>query len=206
VRKPRASIQIGPVVYPGRPPRPGIVPGHRDKYALVERERRFLLAGPPGGALPAAGQALITDRYLTGTRLRLRQVTRPGSPEPEYKLTQKVPAARPGPVRGLITNIYLSRAEHDLLATLPAAGLAKTRLFFPPYAVDVFGPPWHGLVLAEVEMGTDADLAACPPPPGSVAEVTCDDRFTGGRLAVTPRAELLSWLAEYGVRVAGQPG
>jgi CYTH domain-containing protein len=194
-------------VHPGRPPSPGIVPGHRDKYALVERERWFLLAGPTADGLPAAaGQARITDRYLTGTRLRLRRVTRPGSPEPEYKLTQKVPAARPGPVRGLITNLYLSRAEYGLLATLPGAELAKTRLFFPPYAVDVFGPPRRGLVLAEVELDTEADLAACPPPPGSVAEVTCDDRFTGGRLAVTPRAELLSWLAEYGVTVADQPG
>ena len=42
-------------------------------------------------------------------------------------------------------------------------------------------------------------LAACPPPPGTVAEVTSDDRFTGARLAVASRAELLSWLAEFGV-------
>ncbi len=180
------------------------MPGHRDKYALVERERRFLLAGPPAGAGPGgAGQASIADRYLTGTRLRLRRSAGDGSPAPEYKLTQKVPAARPGPVQGLITNFYLSRAEHDLLATLPAAELVKTRLFFPPYAVDVLGPPRSGLVLAEVELSTDAELAACPPPPGTVAEVTWDDRFTGGRLAVTPRAELLSWLAGYGVRVDG---
>ena len=175
-----------------------VVPGHRDKYALVERERQFLLAGPPDGT-PPAGERRITDRYLTGTRLRLRQVEGAGDPAPEYKLTQKVPAPQPGPVRGLITNLYLSRAEYDLLATLPAAELVKTRLFFPPYAVDVFGPPRRGLVLAEVEMGTDAELAACPPPPGSVAEVTADDRFTGGRLAVASRAELLSWLAKYGV-------
>lgn len=179
------------------------MPGHRDKYALVERERRFLLAGPPTrDSAAGAGRASITDRYLTGTRLRLRRVTRPGSPVPEDKLTQKVPAPRRGRAQGLITNFYLSRAEHDLLAILPAAELVKTRLFFPPYVVDVFGPPRHGLVLAEVEMGSDAELAACPPPPGSVAEVTCDDRFTGGRLAVTPRAELLSWLAGYGISPA----
>jgi hypothetical protein len=123
------------------------------------------------------------------------------SAEPELKLTQKVPATRPGPVSGLITNFYLSRAEYDLLVTLPAAELAKTRLSFPPYVIDVFGPPRHGLVLAEVEMPTDAGLAACPPPPGSVAEVTSDERFTGGRLAVTRRPELLAWLAEYGLTV-----
>jgi hypothetical protein len=171
-------------------------PGHRDKYALVERERRFLLPGPPpGGAQPRQ----ITDHYLTGTRLRLRRVTGGGRAEPEYKLTQKVPAARPGPVRGLITNLYLSRAEYDVLRALPAAEVGKTRLSFPPYVVDVFAPPRLGLVLAEVELGSDDELTACPPPEGSVAEVTSDDRFTGGRLAVTPRAKLLSWLAEYGV-------
>jgi hypothetical protein len=38
----------------------------------------------------------MTDRYLAGTRLRLRRVSSPGSAEPELKLTRKVPAARPG--------------------------------------------------------------------------------------------------------------
>jgi CYTH domain-containing protein len=184
---------------PGNASGGAIVPGHRDKYALVERERRFLLAAPPSG-VRLTGERQITDCYLTGTRLRLRRVTRARS-EPELKLTQKVPATRPGPVSGLITNFYLSQAEYDLLATLPAAELAKTRLSFPPYVIDVFGPPRHGLVLAEVEMPTDAGLAACPPPPGSVAEVTSDERFTGGRLAVTRRPELLAWLAEFGLTV-----
>lgn len=69
-----------------------MVPGHRDKYALVERERRFLLAGPPArDSAAGAGRASITDRYLTGTRLRLRRVTRPGSPVPEGKLTRRCP-------------------------------------------------------------------------------------------------------------------
>lgn len=72
--------------------------------------------------------------------------------------------------------------------------------------VDVFGPPRHGLVLAEVEMRTDADLAACPPPAGSVAEVTRDGRFTGGRLAVTRRPELLAWLATCGLTVQDDGG
>jgi hypothetical protein len=34
-----------------------------------------------------------------------------------------------------------------------------------------------------------------------VAEVTSDERFTGGRLAVTRRPELLAWLAEFGLTV-----
>ena len=46
----------------------GLVPG---KYARVEREWRFLLAGLPDGMPPASARR-ITDRYLTSTSLRLR--------------------------------------------------------------------------------------------------------------------------------------
>jgi hypothetical protein len=42
------------------------------KYARVERERRFLLAKPPAPSTVTATR-VITDRYLVGTRLRLRR-------------------------------------------------------------------------------------------------------------------------------------
>ena len=44
------------------------------KYAHVERERRWLLAAVPD--LPHDARRLtIVDRYVRGTRLRLREVT-----------------------------------------------------------------------------------------------------------------------------------
>ncbi len=168
------------------------------KYARVERERRFLLAAPPPEV--AAAPRRIIDRYLTGTRLRLRRVEYLDSGTSEFKLTQKIPASRPGPVRGLITNIYLSREEYDLLVALPAAGLSKTRASVPPLAIDVFDPPLDGLVLAEAEFGTDDEASGFSPPRYSVAEVTDDARFAGGRLAQTSRPELLGWFAGYGLR------
>lgn len=167
------------------------------KYARVERERRFLLAAPPPEVATAPRR--ITDRYVTGTRLRLRRVEHRDSGTLEYKFTQKIPASRPGPVRGLITNMYLSQEEYDRLAALPASELAKTRASVPPLVVDVFDPPLDGLVLAEIEFGADDDGWKFSPPGYSVAEVTDDVRFTGGRLARTSRPELLAWLAEYGV-------
>jgi CYTH domain-containing protein len=172
-------------------PRPG-------KYARVERERRFLLAGPPDPSAVTAVRA-VTDRYLDGTRLRLRRSERPDGTR-ELKLTQKVPAARPGPVQGLVTNTYLSPAEYELLATLPAAVLAKTRLSVPPLGIDVFAGPLHGLVLAEAEFMTDEQALAFAPPAGCAAEVTDDVRFTGGRLVRTSREDLLRLLAGYGLR------
>jgi CYTH domain-containing protein len=175
------------------------------KYARVERERRFLLAGPPSpGAVTEVRR--ITDRYLTGTRLRLRRVDNAADGTSVRKLTQKIPAALPGHVQGLITNTYLSPAEYDVLAALPAAVLTKTRLSVPPLGVDLFDPPLHGLVLAEAEFTTDEEALSFRPPREAVAEVTDDPRFSGGALIRTSRPELLTRLAEYGIDVGDAAG
>ena len=171
------------------------------KYARVERERRFLLASPPPSSAVTATRR-ITDRYLPGTRLRLRRVDDPSSEAREFKFTQKVPADRPGYVQGLITNTYLSATEYDLLATLPAEVLSKTRFSVPPLSIDVFDPPLHGLVLADAEFTTDEAARSFLLPPVAIAEVTDDARFTGGNLVRTGRHDLLAWLAEYGIEPA----
>ncbi|GAA5707075.1 MULTISPECIES: hypothetical protein [Streptomyces] len=168
------------------------------KYARVERERRFLLAEPPKPSTVTVTR-VIADRYLVGTRLRLRRADFSDG-RCERKLTQKVPVSRPGGVQGLITNTYLSPTEYDLLASLPAAVLSKTRFSVPPLGVDVFDGPLQGLVLAEAEFTTDEETQSFIPPSECVAEVTDDARFTGGRLVETSRQELLGWLAEYGLR------
>ena len=176
-------------------------PIREGKYARVERERRFLLASPPPASAVTASRR-ITDRYLPGTRLRLRRVEYPNSEACEFKFTQKVPADRPGYVQGLITNTYLSATEYDLLASLPAEVLSKTRFSVPPLSIDVFDPPLHGLVLADVEFTTDEAARSFLLPPAAIAEVTDDARFTGGNLVRTHRHDLLAWLAEYGIEPA----
>jgi CYTH domain-containing protein len=129
--------------------------------------------------------------------VRLRCVEYPDGRACEFKLTQKVPSGRPGHVRGLITNMYLSPAEYELLASLPGETISKTRLGVPPLAVDVFDPPLHGLVLAEAEFTTDEAAQSFPVPQAAIAEVTDDARFTGGNLARTSRHDLLAWLSEF---------
>jgi CYTH domain-containing protein len=167
------------------------------KYARIERERRFLLAAPPTTGIVTRRQ--ITDRYLVGTRLRLRRSQNMDNGLCELKFTQKLPSGQPGHVQGLITNTYLSPAEYDLLAVLPASVLSKTRLSVPPLGIDLFDPPLHGLVLAEAEFSTDEQACSFRPPTESVAEVTDDPRFTGGSLVQAHRHELLTWLAEFGI-------
>ncbi|WP_148045030.1 hypothetical protein [Nocardioides marmorisolisilvae] len=146
------------------------------KYAKPERERRFLVTGTPE---PLEQSRLIEDRYLDGGTLRVRAVR--GEGEPVFKLTQKVRPDVDDPSIVAITNLYLSEDEYRMLVALPGADLVKTRSLCAGFAVDVFHGPLAGLVLAEVEVeDLEADLVL---PAWLGAEVTRDDRYSGGALA-----------------------
>lgn len=154
------------------------------KYAHVERERRWLLAAVPD--LPEHARRLtIVDRYVRGTRLRLREVTEAGTVT--RKLGQK---ARLGPGAGEVahTTMYLDDAEWDVLTSLPAEVVTKVRTLVPhvegTVAVDVFGGHLAGLVLAEVDAG-DGRPWELPTSYGILGEVTDEEAFTGGALAVS---------------------
>ena len=179
-------------------PHPDAPVGKALRYARVERERRFLFAALPAGT--SARRVLIEDRYLRGTRLRLRRSTNlDAADDVIYKLTQKVPAADGSP--GLITNVYLSRAEYESLSALSADVVRKVRSSVPPLGVDRFEGALNGLILAEVEFDDDASQRAFAQPPGAVAEVTADIRFTGGALARLTGAGLAELLAAFRIHV-----
>jgi CYTH domain-containing protein len=169
----------------------------RSRYARTEIERRFLLTGVPAGA-EVLRTVDIDDRYLDGTRLRLRRQAQVDGPV-VFKLTQKLPAAGPDGEQGTLTTFYVSEAEHAVLAGLPAAALRKRRLSIAPYGVDVFAEPLDGLVLAEVEFASRSDAAALRPAAFCHAEVTADRRFAGGSLARATREQVAAWTGEYGV-------
>jgi CYTH domain-containing protein len=151
------------------------------KYARYELERRFLVRE----LLDELGEGQrTTDRYVLGTRLRLRlQETVTG--ERFYKLSKKEIVEPPDCARMTITTIYLSEAEYEALAGLPALELAKTRyrleLDGRTWAIDVFN---DGLVLAEVPFETLEELRAPLELPDWIErEVSDDERFSGGALA-----------------------
>ena len=150
------------------------------RYAQVEREQRWLLPGLPDGLVDPTS---IVDVYLTGTRLRLRKVTT-GS-HVVYKLGQKVRPDTRSPALVKLTNMYLSEREHAQLLLLPGCELRKTRWRYPGLSgtvlVDEFRGHLAGLVLAETELGPDDDLWSLPI--AGAADVTADDRFSGGFLA-----------------------
>jgi CYTH domain-containing protein len=171
---------------------------HSPKYERVERERRYLLQGLPPGLEPHAPHAQITDNYVTGTRLRLRKHRWVPTNEWTLKLTQKHTPRPPDFSRTLVTGIYLTEYEYEVLSVFEGNELRKNRYPYEhggrPYSVDVFLGPLRGLVLAETDFEDDAEMDAFPAPPFAHLDVTRDELFTGARLvgltAEVLRAEL----------------
>ena len=170
------------------------------RYAQLEREQRWHLGSLPAGATPFAA---IVDRYIIGTRLRLRRVTSlvDAAAAPTFKLGQKVRARLDDPEVVKLTNIYLDSHEFEVFAHLPAAELHKTRLKVTTggrvFGVDQFRGRHEGLVLAEIELGPDDELVSMLDFDGVevAVDVTHDDRYSGGSLAVAGDDELAELVA-----------
>lgn len=148
------------------------------KYAAVERERRFLVTAVPDGVV-AVKQ--IVDRYVDGTRLRLRETT-----EADGRVTRKLGhkvRLGSGPEAIACTSLYLDDAEWNLLRGLPARTLHKVRHIIERdglrLAVDESD---DGTLVAEIDDG-DGPGQAVPSWLEVIAEVTTDENWTGAALA-----------------------
>lgn len=163
-------------MHPERPRRPGT-----GRYARLEREQRWIVGDPP--AFDDQGVRIV-DRYVVGTRLRLRRIASPSGDV--FKLGQKIRVDARDPQRVMLTNVYLDRGEYDVLAALPAHELVKVRHRLVEsgvtFAIDVFAGDLEGLVLVETELDDAPDRV--PAPSFAVAEVSHDDQWSGGSLAV----------------------
>ena len=153
------------------------------KYAHTEIERRWLVDPVTAGTLSAVDPMRITDRYISNTRLRLREMHFAG--ETVWKLTKKYECADPL-VRPIVT-AYLTACEHDVFARLPALVLEKQRFRVEheghDFSLDQFAGPLDGLWLAEIEMAAEPALRALNNPSWTVRDITRDGRYQGATLA-----------------------
>jgi len=103
--------------------------------------------------------------------------------------------------------MLVTENEFHVLAELPARVLRKTRHSVPPFGIDVFEGPLQGLILAEAEFDSAAEVTNRIIPPFLLHEVSTDRRFTGGELARASREDVTSWLAEFRITVpdGGRP-
>ena len=148
------------------------------KYAVVERERRFLLARLPDGVV---GTKEIVDRYVTGTRLRLREV-REGDGTVIHKLGHKVRLSE-GPAEVACTNFYLNDEEWAVLHALPAQVLRKKRhMLHRDGLIVAIDEHEDGTLVAEID-DHDQPSQFVPDWLDTIEDVTDDERWTGAWLA-----------------------
>jgi CYTH domain-containing protein len=156
------------------------------KYALIERERRYLLQDLPAGLTRTSSHMQITDNYITGTRLRLRKVRNPQTNKWIVKFTHKWAPDPKDLSRTLITNIYLTAYEYETISIFEGNEIRKNRYVLEfegrKFSVDMFLGDLLGLVLAEVGFESDEELDSFPMPSFALADVTNNEVFTGGRL------------------------
>ena len=170
------------------------------KYACLEVEYRYLLNRIPDDLPDSLEGWRIIDRYFPNTRLRLRHMQSLSGDEHIYKLTQKYRSETQNAYETTITNVYLTEAEHDLLASVDGKVLMKKRY---PYilqsyslSIDVFEGRHQGLILAEMELETKAGADALALPSFILKEVTEDPFFTGGNLVTMTDEEFRQGLSQ----------
>jgi CYTH domain-containing protein len=148
------------------------------KYAVVERERRFLLASLPEGVV---GTKEIVDRYVTRTRLRLREV-REDDGTVVRKFSQKVRLGEE-PEEVACTNFYLNDQEWAALGGLPAQVLRKKRhMVHRDGFVVAVDEHEDGTLVAEID-DRDRPSQFVPGWLDIVEDVSDDERWTGASLA-----------------------
>lgn len=148
------------------------------KYAVVERERRYLLATLPEGVTSSRE---ILDRYVTGTRLRLREV-RENDGTVIRKLGHKVRLTE-GPAEMACTNFYLNDAEWTALLVLPARLLRKKRhLIHRDGLLVAIDEHEDGTLVAEID-DRESPSDFVPEWLDVVRDVSNDEDWTGARLA-----------------------
>lgn len=155
----------------------------KSAFTVVEHERRWLCRAFPRDRVTRSER--ITDLYVTGSQLRLREARQLDGEMARLRLTRKASVdAR----THLVTSIYLPEQEFAVLAAaLPGARLTKLRyrLQSPPgmvISVDQFQGELAGLMMVEAEFSTADLMASFPKPDFADLEVTDDLRYGGGHL------------------------
>jgi len=164
------------------------------KYTRVEYERRFLVS-------PRANWRRVVepyfktyeDKYLRGTRLRLRILTDSDTGRRVLKLNKK--SESPSPYFRAVNRILLSPGEYELLDGLEGDRLKKRRYYHNHpgrvFSIDVFEGELEGLILCETESESLEDLMSVEPPSFVMKEVTEDEFFEGANLCRMTRNQLV---------------
>jgi CYTH domain-containing protein len=150
---------------------------------MPEIERKFLVPQLPHEARGGAADR-IRQAYLTIDPVEVRIRSRAGR---GHELTVK----SAGGLSRVEVNVPLTSDQFDELWPLALRSIEKERTVLPladaTVEVDVYSGALDGLVVAEVEFGSEAEARAFEPPQWFGVEVTDDGRFRNAALALADR-------------------
>jgi adenylate cyclase len=146
---------------------------------MPEIERKYLVRDLPS-AVREGRPEHIRQGYLSLEPVEVRIRSRAGRP---HELTLK----SGGGLRRAEVNVELTPDQFDELWPLVQRSIEKRRTVLGldgwTVEVDVYAGKLAGLVVAEVEFGTEAEAGLFTPPAWFGPEVTSDDRFRNSALA-----------------------
>ena len=155
-------------------------------------QRRFLIDTLPEPITAASGHLQILDRYIAGTRLRLRQVRIPGTDQYTRMLQQRI--VLPNEIEIKLAEIHLNDIEYSIFESIERSEVRKNRYFHEfdqiPMAFDVYLGQLQGLKLALAEFETLDEAERMSMPEFSSHEVTHHPSFIGENLAASSFGDL----------------
>lgn len=157
------------------------------KYSHVERERRWRVELQDAPDLAGCPCTLIEDRYLDGTRFRLRRMTCGETGEVSFKLSKKydtgLATARP------MVTAYLDEPEFAAFLALPGSAMRKLRYKIEhegrEWSLDRFETPAVPFMILEIE-ADEGLLDTLVPPSWAAREVTDLLSYQCGSLVSQP--------------------
>ena len=153
-------------------------------YRIVERERRWLCREVPRELVKSVER--ITDLYVTGTHLRLREARSMDGSLSMLRISRKADADE---TTRLISSIYLSEVDFSALRRgLEGVRVSKIRYRVTApsgiaLCIDEFEGALAGLLIGEAEFECDEALRVFETPQFASREITADDRYSGYALA-----------------------
>jgi CYTH domain-containing protein len=151
------------------------------KYSQPEIERRWLVEHTDFGALARSKPFRhIEDRYIVGTRLRLRKIEHPDGVV-TFKLGKKYGARCEGIEH--VVSMYLDEQEYNVLAALATNVTRKRRYAVAGGSIDEYIYPNTGPLIFEVEFASVAEARAYTAPSFVGLEVTGNSTYSGFTIA-----------------------
>jgi len=155
------------------------------KYGKYEYERTYLLDNNCLKDKKIEGIKKIKDKYIKGTKLRLRKVIE--KKKTSYKLTQKenlIPTKQ-GVLK--INTLYLSKAEFDKLNILDGFEIEKERHIIAidkiRIGIDKIRLNTKNIFIGEVEFDTELEMTTFIMPLSIIKEVTGEQKYSGYEIA-----------------------